>query len=76
VFVVATPNSDHYGTTSRLLAAGRAVIVEKPVCENLDELHKLAKRARTGGIFFHRFIIIEQSNLLNDITLNYFEEYR
>jgi len=53
VFVVATPNSDHYATTSRLLAAGRAVMVEKPVCENLDELHKLARRARTGGIFFH-----------------------
>jgi D-galactose 1-dehydrogenase len=53
VFVVATPNSDHFATASELLAAGRAVMVEKPVCEKLDQLHKLVKRARKGGLFFH-----------------------
>jgi D-galactose 1-dehydrogenase len=53
VVVVATPNRDHFATVMRLLSAGRAVMVEKPVCETLEELNKLAKRARAAGLFFH-----------------------
>jgi predicted dehydrogenase len=53
VVVVSTSNSDHFVTTSRLLAAGRPVMVEKPVCESRDELARLEKLARNGNLFFH-----------------------
>jgi predicted dehydrogenase len=53
VVVVSTNNSDHFATASRLLNAGRAVMVEKPVCENRDDLRRLQKLARTRGLFFH-----------------------
>jgi predicted dehydrogenase len=50
VVVVATSNNDHFATASRLLSAGRAVMVEKPVCENREDLSRLA---RARGQFFH-----------------------
>jgi predicted dehydrogenase len=53
VVVVSTSNHDHFATASRLLGAGRAVMVEKPVCENRADLNRLVKIARTGNIFFH-----------------------
>jgi hypothetical protein len=53
VVVVSTNNSDHFGTASRLINAGRAVMVEKPVCENRDDLRRLQKLARGQGLFFH-----------------------
>ncbi|HWC62041.1 MAG TPA: Gfo/Idh/MocA family oxidoreductase [Rhizomicrobium sp.] len=53
VVVVSTNNSDHFGTASRLINAGRAVMVEKPVCENRDDLRRLQKLAHTRNLFFH-----------------------
>jgi D-galactose 1-dehydrogenase len=53
VVVVSTSNSDHFATASRLLGAGRAVMVEKPVCENREDLNRLVKLARAGNVFFH-----------------------
>jgi D-galactose 1-dehydrogenase len=53
VIVVATSNSDHFATTARLLGAGRAVMVEKPVCENREDLNRLVRLARAGNVFFH-----------------------
>jgi UDP-N-acetyl-2-amino-2-deoxyglucuronate dehydrogenase len=43
VVVVSTSNSDHFATTSQLLRAGRAVMVEKPICENRKDLNELFK---------------------------------
>jgi predicted dehydrogenase len=53
IVVVSTNNSDHFGTATKLLKAGRAVMVEKPVCENRDELSRLENLARTSNLFFH-----------------------
>jgi predicted dehydrogenase len=53
VVVVSTNNSDHFGTASRLLHAGRAVMVEKPVCETREDLRKLERLARSRNLFFH-----------------------
>ena len=53
VVVVSTPNADHFATASRLISAGRAVLVEKPVCETLAEVKKLAALARARKVFFH-----------------------
>jgi D-galactose 1-dehydrogenase len=53
VVVVSTPNSDHFATVSTLLGAGRAVMVEKPVCENSADLAKLAKLAVSRNGFLH-----------------------
>jgi predicted dehydrogenase len=53
VVVVSTSNSDHFATTSKLLGAGRAVMVEKPICENRKHLDELLALARAGKLFFH-----------------------
>ena len=53
VVVVSTSNSDHFATTSQLLRAGRAVMVEKPICENRKDLNGLLALARAENIFFH-----------------------
>jgi predicted dehydrogenase len=51
--VVSTNNSDHFGTASRLLNAGRAVMIEKPVCESREELRRLEYLAASRNLFFH-----------------------
>ena len=53
VVVVSTSNSAHFAVTSKLLKAGRAVMVEKPICENRKDLNELLGLARAGNIFFH-----------------------
>ena len=53
VVVVSTPNRDHFATTSRLLKAGRAVMVEKPVCDRQDQLRTLIALAKTRKLFLH-----------------------
>jgi predicted dehydrogenase len=42
VLVVATPNSAHAGVAGRALAAGRHVLVEKPLCATAAEARELA----------------------------------
>lgn len=49
--VVSTPNRDHVHTARALLAAGRAVMVEKPVCENAADLGAVMQQAGSG--FLH-----------------------
>lgn len=53
VVVVSTPNRDHFATASRLLDAGRAVMIEKPVCDSPGELGKLMKLAGSRKLFLH-----------------------
>ena len=53
VVVVSTSNSAHFAVTSKLLRAGRAVMVEKPICENRKDLNELLALAKAGNIFFH-----------------------
>jgi predicted dehydrogenase len=53
VVVVATPTGAHAGAVTRALAAGRHVLVEKPLCATCDEAKALvALAARTGSRLF------------------------
>jgi predicted dehydrogenase len=53
VVVVATPTEAHAGAVARALAAGRHVLVEKPICATGSEAKSLAKlSARTGARLF------------------------
>jgi predicted dehydrogenase len=53
VVVVATPTGAHAGAVARALAAGRHVLVEKPLCSTVAEAKALvALSARTGARLF------------------------
>jgi predicted dehydrogenase len=52
VVVVATPIEAHSAAVSSALAAGRHVLVEKPLCASADEARGLARRARGGARLF------------------------
>jgi len=47
--VVATPTSTHHATASRLLEAGKHVLVEKPIAGSLEEGRDLVARAKKAG---------------------------
>ena len=47
VFVAASPAA-HFGIASKVLAAGKALFIEKPPCSSLKELENLAKAAGNG----------------------------
>jgi predicted dehydrogenase len=48
LLVVATPASAHAATVARALAAGKHVLVEKPLCATAPEAHALVDAARRG----------------------------
>jgi predicted dehydrogenase len=52
VVVVATPIEAHAATVARALAAGRHVLVEKPLCGGADEARSLVQSARAGARLF------------------------
>lgn len=43
--IVATPTVAHYDIAMDLLNAGKHVLVEKPICKDLDKAEKLVKKA-------------------------------
>lgn len=45
--IVATPPSSHYMAASLAIGCGRHVLVEKPLCANLDDARVLVERARS-----------------------------
>ena len=47
--VVATPTALHFAQARRALAAGRAVLVEKPIAASADEARALCDQARASG---------------------------
>ena len=47
VFVAAAPAA-HFGIASKVLAAGKALFIEKPPCSSLKELESLAEAAGNG----------------------------
>src|SRR5438132_526386 len=53
VFMVSTPNVTHYEIASRVMAADKPVVVEKPICSNMTELELLLDRARRQSSFLH-----------------------
>ncbi len=48
---VATPHGQHHAVTSRVLAAGKPVLVEKAFTCSLAAGQDLARQARAGGVF-------------------------
>jgi predicted dehydrogenase len=52
VVVVATPVDAHGGIAARALAAGRHVLVEKPLCARAAEAYRLVAAARNGVRLF------------------------
>ncbi len=46
---IVTPTTTHYAIAKRCLEAGKDVLVEKPVCETLEEADDLIARAKAGG---------------------------
>jgi UDP-N-acetylglucosamine 3-dehydrogenase len=51
VVVVATPIEAHAGTVARALAAGRHVLVEKPLCATAAEAQALTSEGRGARLF-------------------------
>ena len=49
VVVVATPPADHAASAIRLLQAGAAVLLEKPLCRTLDEADSIVAAAAANG---------------------------
>ncbi len=46
---VVTPTTTHHAIAKRCLDAGRDVLVEKPICETLEEADDLIATAKAGG---------------------------
>ncbi|MCY4064974.1 MAG: Gfo/Idh/MocA family oxidoreductase [Rhodospirillaceae bacterium] len=46
---VVTPTTTHYAIAKRCLEAGKDVLVEKPICESLEEADELIALAKAGG---------------------------
>jgi scyllo-inositol 2-dehydrogenase (NADP+) len=49
--VVSTPNATHVSLASAVLAAGRPVVVDKPVAPSASEVRRLAALAKQTGTF-------------------------
>lgn len=48
--IVATPTSEHFAITERLLKEGKAVLVEKPITETVEEAEKLIEVAKKNSL--------------------------
>jgi predicted dehydrogenase len=53
--VIATPNDTHYALAAKVLAAGKHVVVDKPVTLTSAEARTLARMAREHGMLFAPF---------------------
>ena len=50
---IATPNDLHAGMALKAVQAGKAVMVEKPLCITRDELRQLELVLPSAGVPFH-----------------------
>jgi predicted dehydrogenase len=48
--IVATPTSEHYAITMKLLQAGKSVLVEKPIAETVAQAEEMVAEAEKRGI--------------------------
>ena len=47
---IAVPTSQHYAVAKEFLSRGVHVLLEKPICETLDEADRLAEISRDNGV--------------------------
>jgi predicted dehydrogenase len=48
--IVATPTSEHYSISMKLLKKGKSVLVEKPITETVEQAEKLVATADKNGL--------------------------
>jgi predicted dehydrogenase len=48
--IVATPTSEHFSITERLLKEGKSVLVEKPITETVEQAEKLIELAKKNKL--------------------------
>jgi predicted dehydrogenase len=48
--IVATPTSDHFSISMKLLSAGKSVLVEKPITETVEQAEQLVATAKKNGL--------------------------
>lgn len=68
--VIATPVSSHYPLASLAIAAGKHVLVEKPLCRTSDQAADLVERAEAAGLTLmvdHTFIFHPVVRVLKDL---------
>lgn len=51
VVYIATPNHSHKADALKAIAAGKAVLCEKPMCMSADDAREVAAAARAAGVF-------------------------
>ena len=47
--IVATPTSEHFSVSMRLLNEGKSVLVEKPITETVEQAEQLVAKAKKSG---------------------------
>ncbi|MFZ2053247.1 MAG: Gfo/Idh/MocA family oxidoreductase [Candidatus Aminicenantales bacterium] len=50
--IVATPTSEHFSVSLKLLGNGKSVLVEKPITETVEQAEQLVEKAKAGGLVF------------------------
>ncbi len=51
--IVATPTSEHFSISMKLLSEGKSVLVEKPITETVEQAEKLVTKAEKGCAILH-----------------------
>ena len=67
---IAVPNSLHYEYAKKALVAGKNVIVEKPICTNLNEANALFDFARSKGLYVFENMTVVHNPIMKLIKEN------
>lgn len=51
--IVATPTSEHFSISMKLLNAGKSVLVEKPITETVEQAEQLVNAAKKNKLILH-----------------------
>jgi len=50
--IIATPTSEHFSISKRLLKEGKSVLVEKPITETIEQAEELVAMTKKDGLVF------------------------
>lgn len=53
VGIVATPTSEHFSISMKLLSEGKSVLVEKPITETIEQAEQLVATTEKNGLILH-----------------------